>query len=168
MNSTDIEKVRIGKGFDVHALIEGRPLIVGGVDIPFEKGLDGHSDADVLMHAICDAVLGAANLGDIGLHFPPGDMQHKDQNSAYFLQGAAKLLSEAGFKIINIDSTIIAEAPKMRPHVAAMQANIASALSINIDQVSIKATTTEKLGFIGRGEGIAADAIALIYSVNGG
>jgi 2-C-methyl-D-erythritol 2,4-cyclodiphosphate synthase len=162
MNSTDIGKFRIGKGFDVHALIEGRPLIIGGVAIPFEKGLDGHSDADVLMHAICDAVLGAANLGDIGLHFPPEDTQHKDQNSAQFLQGAAKLLSDAGFKIINIDSTIIAEAPKMRPHVAAMQTNIARALSLDVDQVSVKATTTEKLGFTGRGEGIAADAIALI------
>jgi len=167
MNSTGIGKVRIGKGFDVHALIEGRPLIIGGVDIPFAKGLDGHSDADVLMHAICDAILGAANLGDIGLHFPPEEAQHKDQNSAYFLRGAAKLLSDADFKIVNIDSTIIAEAPKMRPHVAAMQANIARALSIDVDQVSVKATTTEKLGFTGRGEGIAADAIALIYGVNG-
>jgi 2-C-methyl-D-erythritol 2,4-cyclodiphosphate synthase len=162
MNPIEFKNIRIGKGFDVHALVAGRPLIIGGVNIPYDKGLSGHSDADVLMHAICDAVLGAANLGDIGVHFPPDDVQYKDQDSARFLQGAAKLLSAAGFEIINIDSTIIAEAPKMRPHVAAMQANIAQALSIDIEQVSIKATTTEKLGFTGRGEGIAADAIALI------
>ncbi len=165
MSFTDNRKIRIGKGFDVHALVENRPLIVGGVRIPFEKGLQGHSDADVLMHAICDAILGAANLGDIGAHFPPEDPQHKDQNSTRFLQGAAKLLSDTGFEIINIDSTIIAEAPKMRPHVKAMQANIAQALSIEVSQISVKATTTEKLGFTGRGEGIAADAIALIYLV---
>jgi len=154
--------MRIGKGYDVHALVEGRPLIIGGVNIPFEKGLDGHSDADVLMHAICDALLGAANLGDIGAHFPPEDAQYKDNNSAKFLRGAARLLSEAGYEIINVDSTIIAEAPKMRAHIDAMQQNIAKALSIDSGQVSVKATTTEKLGFAGRGEGIAADAIALI------
>jgi 2-C-methyl-D-erythritol 2,4-cyclodiphosphate synthase len=162
MNFIGIKNIRIGKGFDVHALVEGRPLVIGGVNIPYDKGLNGHSDADVLMHAVCDAVLGAANLGDIGVHFPPEDMQYKDQNSAQFLQGAAKLLSAAGFEIINIDSTIIAEAPKMRPYVAAMQSNIAQALSIDVGQISIKATTTEKLGFTGRGEGIAADAIVLI------
>lgn len=154
--------IRIGKGFDVHALVEGRPLIIGGVDIPCEKGLLGHSDADVLMHAICDALLGAANLGDIGLHFPPSDEAWRDQPSARFLQRAAELLAQAGYAIVNIDSTIIAEAPKMRPHIAAMQDNIAAALSIDPGQVSVKATTTEKLGFTGRGEGIAADAIALI------
>lgn len=165
MNSMDIKNIRIGKGFDVHALVEGRPLIMGGVNIPYDKGLDGHSDADVLMHAVCDALLGAANLGDIGAHFPPEDAQYKDRDSAQFLQGTAKLLSAAGFEIINIDSTIIAEAPKMRSHIAAMQANIAQALSIDADQVSIKATTTERLGFTGRGEGIAADAIALICRV---
>ncbi len=162
MNSTETAKIRIGKGFDVHALVERRPLIIGGVNIPYEKGLDGHSDADVLMHAICDALLGAANQGDIGAHFPPEDAQYKDRNSAEFLRGTAQLLLDAGFEIINIDSTIIAQAPKMRPHIKAMQKNIAEALSINSEQVSIKATTTEKMGFTGRGEGIAADAIALI------
>ena len=159
-------KIRIGKGYDVHALVEGLPLIIGGVSIPYEKGLDGHSDADVLMHAICDALLGAANLGDIGVHFPPDDAQYKDNNSAKFLRGAAQLLADAGFEIINIDSTIIAEAPKMRPHIAEMQANIAQALSIDFDRVSVKATTTEQLGFTGRGEGIAADAIALICGID--
>lgn len=154
--------MRIGKGYDVHALVEGRLLIIGGVTIPFGKGLAGHSDADVLMHAICDALLGAANLGDIGTHFSPEDAQYKDNNSAKFLRGAAKLLSDTGYEIINIDSTIIAETPKMRPHIAAMQKNISQALSISRDKVSVKATTTEKLGFAGRGEGIAADAIALI------
>ena len=162
MSSSNIEKMRIGKGFDVHALIDGRLLIIGGVTIPFDKGLGGHSDADVLMHAICDALLGAANLGDIGLHFPPDDALYKGQASSLFLQGVAKLLSDAGYKIFNIDSTIIAESPKMSTHIADMQANIAQALSISINQVSVKATTTERLGFTGRGEGIAADAIALI------
>jgi 2-C-methyl-D-erythritol 2,4-cyclodiphosphate synthase len=162
MSSSNIEKMRIGKGFDVHALVEGRLLIIGGVTIPFDKGLGGHSDADVLMHAICDALLGAANLGDIGLHFPPDDALYKGQVSSLFLQGVAKLLSDAGYKIVNIDSTIIAESPKMSIHIADMQANIAQALSISINQVSVKATTTERLGFTGRGEGIAADAIALI------
>lgn len=162
MNSMEVSRMRIGKGFDVHALVEGRPLIIGGVNISYEKGLDGHSDADVLMHAICDALLGAANLGDIGAHFPPEDAQYKDRNSAEFLRGAAQLLLDAGFEIINIDSTIIAQAPKMRPHINAMQKNIAAALSVDSEQVSVKATTTEKLGFTGRGEGIAADAIALI------
>jgi 2-C-methyl-D-erythritol 2,4-cyclodiphosphate synthase len=162
---TNLPNLRVGKGYDVHALIEGRPLIIGGVTIPFEKGLDGHSDADVLMHAICDALLGAANLGDIGAHFSPEDAQHKDKDSAKFLRGAAQRLADAGFEIVNIDSTIIAEAPKMRPHIAEMQNNIAQALSVRPDQVSVKATTTEQLGFTGRGEGIAADAIAMICAV---
>ncbi len=162
MTLTSNTKMRIGKGYDVHALVEGRPLIIGGVSIPFDKGLDGHSDADVLMHAICDALLGAANLGDIGAQFPPEDAQYKDNDSAKFLRGAAQLLADAGFEIVNIDSTIIAQTPKMRPYIAEMQNNIAQALSISADQVSVKATTTEGLGFTGRGEGIAADAIALI------
>ncbi len=159
--------IRIGKGFDVHALVEGRPLIIGGVEIPHEKGLLGHSDADVLMHAICDSLLGAANLGDIGLHFPPGDETWRDQPSARFLQQAEELLAQAGYAIVNIDSTIIAQAPKMRPYIKAMQANIAAALSIDPAQVSVKATTTEQLGFTGRGEGIAAEAIALVQAVDG-
>lgn len=153
---------RIGKGFDVHALVEGRPLIIGGVEIPFDKGLEGHSDADVLMHAICDALLGAANLGDIGQHFSPDDAQFKGRDSAFFLKTAAKLLADEKYSIVNIDSTLIAQAPKMAPHLAQMKHNIAQALSIDIGQISIKATTTEKLGFAGRGEGIAADAISLL------
>lgn len=159
--STDIP-FRIGKGYDVHALVERRALIIGGVEIAFDKGLDGHSDADVLMHAICDALLGAANLGDIGQHFSPDDAQYKGQNSAFFLEKIAQLLKKKDYRISNIDSTIIAQAPKMAPHLAEMRGNISAALGIEIDQLSIKATTTEKLGFTGRGEGIAADAIALI------
>ena len=122
----------------------------------------GHSDADVLMHAICDAILGAACLGDIGVHFPPEDAQHKDQNSDVFLEKVASLLLASNYRVLNIDSTIIAQAPKMQPHIQAMRENIAAALSIDITQISIKATTTEQLGFTGRGEGIAADAIVLI------
>ncbi len=155
-------QLRIGKGYDVHALVENRPLIIGGVSIPFDKGLAGHSDADVLMHAICDALLGAANLGDIGQHFSPDDAQFKNQNSVFFLQKTAGLLAKNAYKIVNIDSTIIAQRPKMSPYIQEMKQNIAMALSIDIDQVSVKATTTEFLGFIGRGEGIAADAVALI------
>ena len=159
-----IPDLRIGKGYDVHALVAGRPLILGGVSIPFPSGLAGHSDADVLMHAICDALLGAAALGDIGAHFPPDDDRYKDQDSARFLQGAVELLAERGYAIVNIDSTIIAQAPRMRPHIDAMRENIARALGIEPDRVSVKATTTERLGFPGRGEGIAADAIALIVA----
>lgn len=154
--------LRIGKGFDVHAFIVGRPLILGGVQIPFDKGLDGHSDADVLMHAICDAILGAANLGDIGQHFSPDDATFAGKESRYFLHEVAKILSNSGCQIINIDSTIIAQAPKIRPYAEAMKKNIADALGIALDKVSVKATTTEYLGFTGRGEGIAADAVALI------
>lgn len=158
-------KIRIGKGFDVHALKKNRPLIIGGVDIPHYLGLVGHSDADVLMHAICDALLGAANLGDIGRHFPPDDERYKGRESQFFLRKAAAILSEQGYRIINIDSTIIAQAPKMAPYISRMQGNIALALSLDPQQVSVKATTTEALGFTGRGEGIAADAIALIESI---
>lgn len=158
-------KIRIGKGYDVHALVKNRPLILGGVDIPYYLGLVGHSDADVLMHAVCDALLGAANLGDIGRHFSPEDESYKGRNSKFFLSKVAALLSERNYKIINIDSTIIAQAPKMAPYISRMQGNIAQALSIDPSQVSVKATTTEELGFAGRGEGIAADAIALIESI---
>lgn len=154
--------LRIGKGYDVHALVNDRPLIIGGVTVPFDKGLSGHSDADVLIHAICDALLGAANLGDIGQHFSPDDAQYKNRESKYFLQQVAVLLTQSNYAIVNIDSTLIAQAPKMAPYLPEMKANIAAALSIHIDQVSIKATSTEKLGFTGRGEGIAADAIALL------
>jgi len=161
MNDT-MTGLRIGQGYDVHALVENQSLILGGVTIPYALGLAGHSDADVLMHAICDALMGAANLGDIGRHFSPEDSRYKGMESRYFLQKTAALLHEAGFEIVNIDSTIIAQSPKMQPHIADMQRNIAAALSIDVAQVSVKATTTERLGFAGRGEGIAADAVALL------
>ncbi|HLX81057.1 MAG TPA: 2-C-methyl-D-erythritol 2,4-cyclodiphosphate synthase [Burkholderiales bacterium] len=154
--------MRIGQGFDVHALIEGRRLVVGGVEIPYEKGLAGHSDADVLLHAICDALLGAAALGDIGSHYPDSDPQYSEVDSRELLRTTAKKVAAAGYKIVNVDSTIFAQAPRMAPHVARMTGNIAADLGINPAAVSIKATTTEKLGYIGRGEGIAAQAIALI------
>lgn len=154
--------MRIGQGFDVHALVTGRALIIGGVTIPFEKGLDGHSDADVLLHAVCDALLGAAALGDIGRHFPDTDARYKGADSRVLLREVAKLLGNGGFQIINLDSTIIAQAPRMSPHIPAMVANIAADLGIEPGRINIKAKTTERLGFTGRGEGIAAEAIALV------
>ena len=154
--------MRIGQGFDVHALVTGRALIIGGVTIPFEKGLDGHSDADVLLHAICDALLGAAALGDIGRHFPDTDARYKGADSRVLLREVAKLLSDGGFHVINLDSTIIAQAPRMAPHIPAMVANIAADLGIEPRKINVKAKTTERLGFTGRGEGIAAEAIALV------
>lgn len=154
--------MRIGQGFDVHALVTGRALIIGGVKIPFEKGLDGHSDADVLLHAVCDALLGAAALGDIGRHFPDTDARYKGADSRVLLREVAKLLGNGGFQIINLDSTIIAQAPRMSPHIPAMVANIAADLGIEPGRINIKAKTTERLGFTGRGEGIAAEAIALV------
>ena len=154
--------MRIGQGYDVHALVQGRKLVVGGVTIPFEKGLAGHSDADVLIHAVCDALLGAAALGDIGLHFPDTDARHRNANSRAFLREVAKKVRLAGFSIVNLDATIIAQAPKMAPHTAAMVANLAADLEIDLGQVNIKAKTAERLGAIGRGEGIAAEAIALL------
>lgn len=154
--------LRVGQGFDVHALVAGRPLIIGGVTIPFDKGLDGHSDADVLLHAITDAILGAAGLGDIGMHFPDTDAAFKGADSQALLSEAAARVRKAGFSIANIDCTIVAQVPKMAPHVAAMVANIAVACGIDASNVNVKAKTTERLGFTGRGEGIAAEAIALI------
>ena len=154
--------MRIGQGYDVHALVQGRKLIVGGVTIPFEKGLAGHSDADVLIHAVCDALLGAAALGDIGLHFPDTNPKHRNANSRAFLREVAKKVRLAGFSIVNLDATVIAQAPKMAPHTAAMVANLAADLEIDLGQVNIKAKTAERLGAIGRGEGIAAEAIALL------
>ena len=154
--------LRIGQGFDVHALAAGRPLIIGGVTIPYEKGLDGHSDADVLLHAITDAILGAAGLGDIGRHFPDTDPAFKGADSRKLLREAAARVQQAGYAIVNIDSTIIAQAPKMAPHVAAMAANIAADCGVETGCVNVKAKTTERLGFTGRGEGIAAEAVALI------
>jgi 2-C-methyl-D-erythritol 2,4-cyclodiphosphate synthase len=156
--------MRIGQGFDVHALVEGRSLVVGGVTIPFEKGLAGHSDADVLVHAICDALLGAAALGDIGLHFPDTDPRHHNADSRVFLREVGKKIRRAGFAIANVDATVIAQAPKMAPHIPAMVANLAADLGIEPGRISVKAKTAEQLGAIGRGEGIAAEAIALLES----
>ncbi len=156
--------MRIGSGYDVHRLGEGCDLIVGGVKIPYEKGLIGHSDADVLTHAVMDALLGAAALGDIGLHFPDTDDTYKGISSLKLLERVGELLSENGFLIENIDATIIAQAPKMRPHIDAMRKNIADMLGLEIDQVNVKATTEERLGFTGRGEGIAAEAACLLTS----
>jgi 2-C-methyl-D-erythritol 2,4-cyclodiphosphate synthase len=154
--------VRIGQGFDVHALVKGRKLVVGGVAIPFDKGLEGHSDADVLIHAVCDALLGAAALGDIGRHFPDTDMKYKNADSRALLREVAGKVREAGFSIANLDATIIAEAPKMALHIPAMVANLAADLGVRPGQVNVKAKTAERLGAIGRGEGIAAEAIALL------
>ena len=154
--------MRVGQGCDVHVLIAGRALIIGGVTIPYEKGLDGHSDADVLLHAVCDALLGAAALGDIGRHFPDTDPRHKGADSRELLREVAKLLQAGGYHVVNLDATIIAQAPKMAPYIPAMIAHIAADLGIDPGRVNVKAKTTEKLGFTGRGEGIAAEAIALI------
>lgn len=152
--------MRIGQGFDVHAFASGRRLVIGGVAIPHDKGLEGHSDADVLLHAICDALLGAAALGDIGRHFPDSDPAYAGADSRRLLREVKKKLG--GYRIVNVDATILAQAPRMAPHLPQMTANIASDLGIAPGAVSIKATTTEHLGFIGRSEGIAAQAIALI------
>ncbi len=154
--------MRIGSGFDVHQLVEGRKLIIGGVDIPYGKGLLGHSDADVLLHAICDALLGAAALGDIGRHFSDSDAKYQNIDSRILLREVARMVANAGFRIGNVDATIIAQAPKMAPHIAKMVENIASDLGIAMNAVNVKATTTEKLGYTGRGEGIAAEAVALL------
>ena len=154
--------LRIGQGFDVHALAPNRKLIIGGVDIPHHVGLIGHSDADVLLHAICDALLGAAGLGDIGLHFSDQDAAYKDIDSRALLRAVNEKLHAQGFAIVNIDATIIAQAPRMAPHIAAMMVNIAGDLHLDQALINIKATTTERLGFTGRGEGIAAQAVCLI------
>ena len=155
-------KMRIGQGFDVHAFAEGRKLIIGGVEIPYARGLLGHSDADVLLHAICDALLGAAALGDIGKHFPDTDPRYKGADSRALLRHVAGLLNERGYDVQNVDATIIAQAPKMAPHITAMVANIATDLSTVVERINVKATTTEQLGFTGRGEGIAAQAVCLL------
>jgi 2-C-methyl-D-erythritol 2,4-cyclodiphosphate synthase len=154
--------VRIGQGFDVHPLVEGRKLIIGGVEIAYHKGLDGHSDADVLLHAVCDALLGAAGLGDIGRHYPDTDASYAGVDSRALLRDVAQKLRTKKLKVVNIDATILAQAPRMAPHMARMIANIAADLEIEPGQVNIKATTTEQLGFIGRLEGIAAQALALL------
>ncbi|MGN2391624.1 2-C-methyl-D-erythritol 2,4-cyclodiphosphate synthase [Pelomicrobium sp. G1] len=154
--------MRIGHGFDVHPLVAGRPLIVGGVTIPFERGLDGHSDADVLLHAVADALLGAAGLGDIGRLYPDSDPAYRGADSRVLLRDVARRLAAAGFRVVNVDATVIAQAPRMAPYTAQMVANIAHDLGIPADWVNVKAKTTEGLGFTGRGEGIAAEAVVLI------
>ena len=154
--------MRVGQGFDVHQLVAGRKLVIGGVEIAHDKGLLGHSDADVLLHAICDALLGAAALGDIGKHFPDSDARYKGIDSRQLLRHCAKLLREHGLRVVNVDATIIAEAPRMAPHIPKMVENIAADLAVPRNAVNVKATTTEKLGFTGRGEGIAAQAICLV------
>ena len=157
--------MRIGQGFDVHALVAGRKLIIGGVEISYHLGLLGHSDADVLLHAICDALLGAAALGDIGRHFPDTDPRYKGIDSRELLRQVVKLIAANGYRVANLDATIIAQAPKMAPHIPAMVANIAADLGVALSIINVKATTTEQLGFTGRGEGIAAQAICLLEQI---
>jgi len=154
--------MRVGQGYDVHAFAEGRPLILGGVTVPYEKGLAGHSDADVLLHAICDALLGAAALGDIGKHFPDTDPTYAGADSRKLLRAVVELVKKQGFNVVNLDSTVIAQAPKLASYIDTIRDNIAADLFIDLDRVSVKATTTEKLGFTGRSEGIAAMAIVLL------
>lgn len=156
--------MRIGTGFDVHALVQGRKLIIGGMEIPYERGLAGHSDADVLLHAICDALLGAAALGDIGRHFPDTEARWKGIDSRLLLREVAARVAARGFRPGNVDATVIAQAPRLAPYIPGMVANIAADLGLPLDAVNVKATTTEKLGFTGRGEGIAAEAVVLLVA----
>ena len=157
-----MNEFRIGQGYDVHPLTEGRRLILGGVFIPWEKGLLGHSDADVLLHAVMDALLGAAALGDIGQHFPDTDPRYAGADSLLLLREVGRILSDAGWRVGNLDSTIVAQRPKLSPHIPTMRRNIADALGVDVSAVSVKATTEEHLGFTGRGEGISAQAVALL------
>jgi 2-C-methyl-D-erythritol 2,4-cyclodiphosphate synthase len=157
--------MRIGQGYDVHALVPGRRLVIGGVHIPHHLGLEGHSDADVLLHAICDALLGAAGLGDIGRHYPDTDPQYSEIDSRELLRGVAKKLAARKYRVLNVDATVLAQAPRMAPHFARMTGNIAADLGVAPAAVNLKATTTEGLGAIGRGEGIAAMAVALIEEI---
>ena len=157
--------MRIGHGYDVHRLVEGRDLILGGVKIDYEKGLDGHSDADVLLHAVSDALLGAAGLGDIGRHFPDTDPKYKGADSLLLLKNVAEKVTAAGYRVSNIDVTMIAQRPKLAPYIDTMRQNIAGVLETNVSNVSVKATTEERLGFTGSGEGIAAHAVCLIQRV---
>ena len=158
--------MRVGMGYDVHQLIEGRPLILGGVEIPYEKGLLGHSDADVLLHAIMDAMLGAAALGDIGRHFPDSDPAYKGADSMKLLAACREKIAEKGYVVHNLDALICAQAPKMAPHIETMRANIAAALEITVDAVNVKATTTEHLGFVGEKKGVSAYAVCLLEDAN--
>lgn len=157
--------MRIGQGFDVHPLVAGRRLIIGGVEIPYHLGLEGHSDADVLLHAVCDALLGAAALGDIGRHFPDSDPRYRGIDSRELLRAVARLLQQHGWAVINMDATIIAQAPRLAPYMEEMTRNIAADLGLEQGRVNVKATTTEKLGFSGRGEGIAAQAVCLLSKI---
>lgn len=157
-----MKNFRIGYGFDIHQLVEGRKLILGGVDIPFEKGLLGHSDADVLLHAVTDALLGALALGDIGKHFPDTDPAYKDVDSRVLLRDAYKLVQDEGYELVNMDATIVAQRPKLLPFINQMRENIADDLLCRLNQVSVKATTSEKIGFVGREEGISVSAMVLI------
>lgn len=159
----DLTSIRVGNGFDVHRLVEERELWLGGVKVPYHLGLLGHSDADVALHALCDALLGAAAMRDIGYHFPDTDPAYKGADSRALLRRVKELLAEKGYRIGNVDVTIMAQAPKLQPHIPVMIERIADDLGLGVDAVSVKATTTEKLGFTGRGEGIAASATALIY-----
>lgn len=163
IDAFDPRSLRIGQGMDVHALAEGRKLIIGGVEIPHDRGLLGHSDADVLAHAVCDALLGAARAGDIGKLFPPDDPAFKDADSLKLLAAVADVVREAGFDIVDVDAVIAAQAPKLSPHRDRMRANLADAMGIGVEQVGVKATTTEWLGFEGREEGISATAVCLLY-----
>jgi 2-C-methyl-D-erythritol 2,4-cyclodiphosphate synthase len=158
--------IRIGQGFDVHALVPGRKMIIGGVDIPHDKGLFGHSDADVLLHAVTDALIGASALGDIGRHFPDTDERWQGADSRVLLRATVGLLAQAGWRVVNVDSTIIAQQPKMAPYIPQMVENIAADLMIASGEVNVKAKTSERLGFTGRGEGIAAEAVVLITNVD--
>lgn len=158
-------KFRVGHGYDVHKLVEDRKLIIGGVEIPHYKGLLGHSDADVLAHAICDALLGAAALGDIGKHFPDNDDRYKDIDSLVLLEKVCELIRNKGYEISNVDSTVLAQAPKLRPYIDEMRSKLAKAMKLDIDELSVKATTEERLGFTGREEGIAAHAVVLLMTI---
>lgn len=158
-------KFRVGHGYDVHKLVEDRKLIIGGIEIPHSKGLLGHSDADVLAHAICDALLGAAALGDIGKHFPDNDDRYKDVDSLVLLEKVCELIRNKGYEISNVDSTILAQAPKLRPYIDEMRSKLAKAMKLDIDELSVKATTEERLGFTGREEGIAAHAVVLLMKI---
>ena len=157
--------MRVGIGYDSHRFAEGRPLVLGGVRIPFEKGLSGHSDADVVAHAVTDAILGAASLGDIGAHFPPGDERWRHADSIELLRAAVRLLAERNYQVVNVDVSVVAELPRLRPYVDAMRARLADALGISPDNVSVKGKTNEQMGWVGRGEGIAGMAVALIDAV---
>ncbi len=158
-------KIRIGLGYDVHQLVEGRALWLGGIQLDYPKGLAGHSDADVLIHSLCDALLGAANLGDIGVHFPDTSATYKDIDSKVLLKKTMKLIRNKGYEICNVDITVSAEKPKLKPHIPLMRETLAKVMQVAVDAVSIKATTTEKLGFVGREEGIASQAVALLSAI---